>query len=216
MAEAKVFPMSTFVSCLKGAQAPDQELIEMLAYVTQNEVDSEFAPVAAALSKAWIYEQEPGLTKYAEGDITALGQKVSIAPLPAADLGKAQAALGILAELKAANKALEAEVAGLTAANKTLEGELAAAKAKVKVVEDQSKAGEQKLEISSKKIDEHIKKLEQLMAEVEKVKQQGVVVAGAAGGGAPAAEGAAGPSAEVGDDFGFSGGGSDPFSDSSW
>ena len=72
------------------------------------------------------------------------------------------------------------------------------------------------------KIDEHIKKLEQLMEEVAKVKAQGVVVAGVAGGGAAAADGgSAGGDAsgapsvggEPEDGFGL---GSNPFADSTW
>ena len=52
----------------------DELTVDMLAYITQAEtLDADVAPVAQALSKAWIYEQEPGLTKYAEGDIAKLG-----------------------------------------------------------------------------------------------------------------------------------------------
>jgi len=91
MAEAKIFPMNTFVSCLKGAGAPDAGTIELLSFMTQNEVDAEFAPIAAALSKAWIYEQEPQLAKAAAGEISGLGEKVAVKPLPADALAQAQA-----------------------------------------------------------------------------------------------------------------------------
>jgi len=83
--------MNTFVSCLKGAGAPDAGTIELLSFMTQNEVDAEFAPIAAALSKAWIYEQEPQLAKAAAGEISGLGEKVAVKPLPADALAQAQA-----------------------------------------------------------------------------------------------------------------------------
>jgi len=218
MSEAKVFPMNTFVACLRGAAA-DQGLLEMLSFVTQKDVDPEFASVACALSKAWIYEQEPNLTKASAGDIQALGQKVAIKPLPEAELTQAQAALAKLGELKAANDGLAADKATLEAANKQLEADLKAAKAKLKVFEDQAKAGEQRLDLSTKKIDEHIKKLEDLMAQVEKVKQQGVVVAGgapAAGGAAAADAGAGGAPATGGEPESGFGLGSNPFADANW
>jgi len=183
MAEAKVFPMNTFVACLKGAPA-DGSAIELLSFLTQGEVDAEFAPVAAALSKAWIYEQEPQLTKAAAGDVAALGEKVAIKPLPDAALAQAQAILAQMSELRAANAALSAQVEKLTkdAAAKT--DEVKELKAKLKPLEEQANSGDAKLAVSNSKMDEHIKKLEQLMEEVAKVKAQGVVVAGVAGGGA--------------------------------
>jgi len=79
-----------------------------------------------------------------------------------------------------------------------------------------------KLQVSNTKMDEHIKKLEQLMEEVAKVKAQGVVVAGVAGGAAAADAGAAaggdasGAPAVGGEpeaDFGL---GSNPFADANW
>ena len=80
-----------------------------------------------------------------------------------------------------------------------------------------------KLSVTASKMDEHIKKLEQLMEEVAKVKAQGVVVAGVAGGAAAAADGGAAAdgdasgSPSVGGepeaDFGL---GSNPFADANW
>ena len=114
MAEAKVFPMSAFVACLKGASAADNAEIELLSFLTQGSVDAEFAPIAAALSKAWIYEQEPQLTKASAGDVAALGEKVAIKPLPDAALVQAQAILAKMGELRAANAALSAQVEKLS------------------------------------------------------------------------------------------------------
>jgi len=224
MAEAKVFPMNTFVSCLKGAQAADSSLIELLSFLTQNEVDAEFAPIAAALSKAWIYEQEPQLAKAAAGDIAGLGEKVAIKPLPDAALAQAQSILTKMSELRAANAALSAQVEKLTKDAADKGDEVKALKAKLKPLEEQAASGDAKLQVSNSKMDEHIKKLEQLMEEVAKVKAQGVVVAGVAGGAAAAAD--AGAAASGGDasgapsvggepeaDFGL---GSNPFADANW
>lgn len=221
MAEAKVFPMSTFVACLKGADKADQGLIDMLSFVTESEFDTDFAPVAAALSKAWIYEQNPELTKYKEADVAALGQKVKLAPLTESDLDKAQTVLSILGALKKENAELAAAKADLEKKVKGLEGKMAAADAELKKFRAQAAEGDKKLEVSGKKMDDYIKKVNELLEQIEKVKKEGVVVAGAAGAAGEAGAAAAGgadsaPSSEAGDDFGFSGGGSDPFADSGW
>jgi hypothetical protein len=223
MAEAKVFPMHTFVSCLKGTETADSGLIEMLSFLTQGEVDAEFAPIAAALSKAWIYEQEPQLTTAAAGDVAALGEKVAVKPLPAAALAQAQAILTKMGELRAANAALTAQVEKLTSDAAAKADEVKGLKAKLKPLEEQAASGDAKLQVSNSKMDEHIKKLEQLMEEVAKVKAQGVVVAGVAGGaaagadaGAPAGGDASGAPAVGGEpeaDFGL---GSNPFADANW
>ena len=221
MAEAKVFPMSTFVSCLRGGDASDASVNELLAHITQAEVDADFVPFAAALSKGFIYEKSPDLTKFSKGEIASLGQKVSIESMSDDELAQAADVLAKLTELKKTNAEQAAKIAELEAANKTLSDDLAVAKGKLKTFEAQAAQGDQKLEVTASKMDEHIKKLEDLMAEVAKVKSQGVVVAGVAGeagaeGAAADAGGDAAPSSEAGEDFGFSGGGSDPFADSGW
>ena len=219
MAEAKVFPMNAFVSVLRG-EAADQTQLDMLAYITQAEtLDADVAPVAQALSKAWIYEQEPGLTKYAEGDIAKLGNQVKIEALPEGEATRAQAVLDILASLEEENAALKAEVEKLNAEKDELAAKISPLEAQVKTVEAQNAAGEQKVTMASSKLDDMTKKLNDLMAEVDKVKSQGVVVAGVAGDGAAAAEGgdamSTGP--EVGGepeaDFGLGG---DAFGGDSW
>lgn len=223
MAEAKIFPMNTFVSCLKGANAADAGTIELLSFMTQNDVDAEFAPIAAALSKAWIYEQEPQLAKATAGDVSGLGEKVAIKPLPDAALAQAQGIMNKMAELRAANAALSAQVEKLTADAAAKGDEVKALKARLKPLEDQAAAGDVKLQVSNSKMDEHIKKLEQLMEEVAKVKAQGVVVAGVAGGAAAGADagasaggdasGAPSVGGEPEADFGL---GSNPFADATW
>lgn len=219
--QEKVFPISTFVSALRGADQVDAEILEFLSFVTQSDVNADLAPVAAGLSKGYIYEVEPGLTKQAAGDLAGLGSKVKLAPLAGVELSQAQAALGKLAELQKENAGLKDQIAKLTSEKSDLDAQVKSLAAKVKVVDDANKAGESKIALSSKKIDDMVKKLNDLMAEVDKVKQQGVVVAGAAGGDAAAA--ADGGAASGGDapatggepeaDFGF---GSNPFADSSW
>jgi hypothetical protein len=182
--------MNAFVSVLRG-DAADQTQLDMLAYITQAEtIDAEFAPVAQSLSKAWIYEQEPGLTKYAEGDIAKLGNQVKIEALPEGEAARAQKVLEVLGALKAENDALKAEVEALKGQKADLEAKISPLEAKVKTIAAQDAAGESKVSVASSKLDEMTKKLNDLMAEVDKVKSQGVVVAGVAGadGAAPAGE----------------------------
>jgi hypothetical protein len=222
MAEAKVFPMHTFVTCLKGGDAADSGLLDMLSFLTQDNVDAEFAPIAAALSKAWIYEQEPQLTKATAGDVAGLGDKVAVKPLPEAAQAQAHAIMAKMADLRAQNAALIDQVAKLTAEKTAIAADFAGAKGKLKDFEEQAAKGDVKLSVSASKMDEHIKKLEQLMEEVAKVKAQGVVVAGVAGGGAAGdaaaagggdASGAPAVGGEPEADFGL---GSNPFADATW
>ncbi len=219
MAESKVFPMNTFVSVLRG-QSADAAQLEMLAFVLQVEsVDADAAPLAQGLVKAHIYEIEPALTKYAEGELGKLGNQVKIVPMPAPE--KAQAVLESFAAMKADLAGAQAAVAKAEDANKALTKEVADLKAKVKTFDDASKGAEKAIMSSNTKIDEHIKKLNDLLAEVEKVKKEGVVVAGVAGAAdgaaAPAEGGSSGDAPDTGGepeaDFGF---GSNPFADSDW
>lgn len=215
--QEKVFPISTFVTALRGADQVDAELLEFLSFVTQTDVNADLAPVAAGLSKGYIYEVEPNLTKQAEGELSELGNKVKLAPLAGNELSQAQAALNKLTELQKENADLKAQIETLTAEKADLDAKAKSLSARVKVIDDANKAGESKIELSSKKVDDMVKKLNALMEEVDKVKQQGVVVAGAAGDGAAAADGAGGDAPSTGgapeEDFGF---GSNPFADSDW
>lgn len=154
MAEAKVYPMNAFVSVLRG-EAADQTQLDMLAYITQTEtVDADIAPVAQALSKAWIYEQEPGLTKYAEGEIAKLGNQVKIEALPEGEAARAQAVLDILGKLKEENAALKAEVAKLTTEKEELAAKIDPLEAQAKTVAAANAAGENKVTVASQKLDE--------------------------------------------------------------
>jgi len=222
MAEAKVFPMSTFVACLRENDTSDAGVVDLLGFLINATVSEEFAPFAAALSKAWVYEQNPELTKASKSEIAGLGQKVSINSMSGASAEQAKAVLEKLVELKKENEALVAKAAELEAQNKALNEAKIQAEGKLKKYETQAAQGDAKLEMSGKKVDEYLKKVTELLDQIEKVKKEGVVVAGTGApgeAGAVAADGdAAGAPAQedAGSDFGFGGGASDPFADSSW
>ncbi len=214
--QEKVFPMSTLVAAIKGGEADG--LMEMLSFVTQSNVDADLAPVAGGIAKGYIYEQDSKLAAMAGEDISSLGGKVKMLPMEGEELTKAQAVLNKIIEIKAENEALKAQNAELAAAKAAIESEVAGLQAKVKVADDANAAGEKKITLAETKIDGMVKKLNELMDEVEKVKSQGVVVAGAAGGdaAAPAGEASSDAPSTGGapeEDFGF---GSNPFADSDW
>ena len=56
--------MNAFVSYLKGVdkEGNKKAVAEMVGYMAGMEIDAELAPFAAALAKAWIYEQHPELS----------------------------------------------------------------------------------------------------------------------------------------------------------
>ena len=221
MSEArKVFPMTTFVSYLKGESGAD--LGELLQYMTQKELDADFMPFAAALAKAWVYEQHPELTQLSAGQITELGEKVSIAPLPMRAMDQVNEVFDTLADYKAQIVSGQAKVAELEETVAAKDAKIADLEKKVKEFESEKKGEAEQLFVTTEaRVEEFTRKLEELLKEVDEVKKNGVVVAGvaAAAGAAPAAEAAAsGAPAEegAGDDFGFSGGGADPFAATDW
>ncbi|MFW5837087.1 MAG: hypothetical protein ACOCVM_03710 [Desulfovibrionaceae bacterium] len=217
MAEAKVFPMSTFVACLRENDTSDSGVVDMLGFLTNTAMTEDFAPFAAALSKAWVYEQNPELTKASQGEIAGLGQKVNVKPMSGALADQAQDVLEKLTELKKSNDELAAKVAELETQNKELSDAKAQAEGKLKKYETQAAQGDQKVEVSSKKLDDYLKKLNELLEQIEKVKKEGVVVAGSGAAGEAGGEGGGAPAEEeAGDDFGFGGGAADPFADSAW
>lgn len=217
--QEKVFPMSTLVAAIKGGDADG--LLDMLSFVTQSNVDADLAPVAGGIAKGYIYEQDSKLAAMAGDDISALGGKVKMVPMAGEELSQAQAVLNMLTAIKAENEKLKAENAALVAEKAAIAGEVAGLKAKVKVTDDANAAGEKKITLAETKIDGMVKKLNDLMAEVDKAKSQGVVVVGGAGGGdaaaAPAADagGGAAPATGGTPDDGF-GMGSNPFADADW
>jgi hypothetical protein len=62
--DRKVFPMTAFLRLPhgEGYDANKQGIKEMLAYVAGMPIDATSELFAAALAKAWIYEQNPELT----------------------------------------------------------------------------------------------------------------------------------------------------------
>jgi phosphoglycolate phosphatase-like HAD superfamily hydrolase len=220
MSEArKIFPMDTFVAYLKDDE--DNSVTEMLGYLTQKTLDDDFAPFAAALSKAWIYEQHPELTKMSKGQVMELGQSVSVAPMPVKAKAKVDEVFDKLADYKAQINAKTEEVEELTKTLADRDAKIAELTAKVKEFEDQKKGKAEELFVTTEaRIVEFTGKLEALLKEVEEVKKTGVVVAGVAGAAATAGAASSGDGAPAeaaaGDGFGFSGGAPDPFSDANW
>jgi uncharacterized coiled-coil protein SlyX len=211
--------METFVAYIKG-EANDQ-VNEMLSYLVQRELAAEFAPFAAALAKAWIYEQHPELTKMSKGQMVELGQSVSVAPMPVRAKAEVDAVFEKLEGFAAKVAAAETKIADLESTVAAKDAEIAKLQAKVKEYENEKKGEAEKLFVTTEaRVVEFTAKLEELLKQVEEVKKTGVVVAGVAGAAAaPAAggEAAGAPAqAEAGSDFGFSGGASDPFSDTNW
>ena len=138
MSEArKIFPMDTFVAYLKGDGSAN--VAEMLAYLTQKDLDADFTPFAAALAKAWIYEQHPELTKMSKGQVVELGQSVSVAPMPVKAKTEVDEVFAKLADYKGQINAKVAKIDELTKALTAKDAEIAALTAKVKEFEGQKK-----------------------------------------------------------------------------
>jgi len=228
MAEArKVFPMNSFVSYLKGIdkEGNKKAVAEMVGFMAGMEIDSELAPFAAALAKAWIYEQHPELVRMSGGELGTTAQNVSVSVLPPDVVAEISAIFAKLTEYKKTNDEMSAklekaekELAEKTAILKDVEVRMKAAEDKAKRLEDSSKdAGEKVIVASEAKVVEYIGKVDELLKMIEDVKKHGVVTV--SGGGAAPAGGAAGGSGEpeVGGepsaDFGF---GSDAFATDKW
>ena len=229
MAEArKVFPMNAFVSYLKGVDKEGNKkgVAEMVGFMTGMEIDAELAPFAAALAKAWIYEQHPELVRMSSGELGASAQNVSVAVLPPDVVAEVNAIFAKLTDSKktideqAAKLAkVEAELAEKTAILKDVEVRANAAEDKAKRLEESAKdAGEKVIVASEAKVVEYIGKVDELLKMIEDVKKHGVVTV--SGGGAAAADGGASGGTgepvvggEPAADFGF---GSDAFATDKW
>jgi len=228
MAEArKVFPMNTFVSYLKGTDKEGNKkgVAEMVGFMAGMEIDAELAPFAAALAKAWIYEQHPELVRMSSGELGSTAQNVSVAVLPPDVVAEVNAIFAKLTESKktideqtAKLAKVEKELAEKTAILKDVEVRMKAAEDKAKRLEDSAQgAGEKVIVASEAKVVEYIGKVDELLKMIEDVKKHGVVTV--SGGGAAAGGEAAGGSGEpeVGgapsSDFGF---GSDAFATDKW
>ncbi|WP_320171339.1 hypothetical protein [Maridesulfovibrio sp.] len=226
MSEArKTFPMSTFVSYIKGGES-NNSVQELLAYMTQKDIDAEFEPFAAAMAKAWIYEQHPELAKMKAGQVAGLGDNISVGALPGDVMVQVDAIFAKLADYRStvcdqAAKIQDLETKLAAAEGKLGETEKAMAeyKGKCEAFEASGKdEGDKVIVTSQAKVEEYIGKVDELLKMIEDVKKNGVVtVAAGAAPAAPAADaGSAGAPATGGapaEDFGF---GSDPFADDAW
>ena len=189
------------------------------------EIDQELAPFAAALGKAWIYEQHPELVRMSSGELASAAQNVSVSVLPPDVVAEISAIFAKLAETKKANEEMaaklekvEKELAEKTAILKDTEVRCKAAEDKAGKLEASMKdAGEKVIVASEAKVTEYIGKVDELLKMIEDVKKHGVVTV-AAGGAAPAGGATSGSGEpEVGgepsSDFGF---GSDAFATDTW
>ncbi|WP_462323334.1 hypothetical protein [Desulfoplanes sp.] len=195
MSEArKIFPINTFVACLKGEgrEANKESLLDLLNYMVGKDVDAEFEPFAIALTKAWIYEQHPELTNLSASGLAALGENVSVTPLPALAAAEASGIFEQLGEYRSTIAARDTKIEELQGDVEAKDARIAELQKQIKAYEDEKKGQAEELFITSeKRIEEYTKKLEELLKEVDEVKKNGVVVAGVApgaGGAAPAAK----------------------------
>ncbi len=220
MAEArKVFPMQTFVSYMRGKPGKyNKDVLELLSFMTQQEVTPETAPLASGLTKAWIYEQHPDLTRLKKQDIAEYGENVSVMPLPAEAMEEVKAVFDKVAGYKQTIADQETQIKDLEALKEDNGKKIAALESKVSDYEKQMKnEGEKQIMASAKKVEDYLGKVDDLLAKIEEVKKHGVVsVSGdaaagdaAAAGGDTAASGSGEPEADFG--FGSSSGGGDEF-----
>lgn len=208
--DRKVFPMSTFAAYLTGEEydANRSGIREMLTYMTQMDVDATSEPFAAAIAKAWIYEQNPELTGI-KGNTDKFGAHVSLLPLPEETCSTLSAVVGQLKDTQAKNKDQAAKISDLEKKLAETEAKLKEAEAKVTTYEAQLGAGEKKLQVSEGQIDSYTGKVDTLLAKIEEVIKHGVVTAAAGAGAAAAADAPAAEESsndspgDVSADFGF-------------
>ncbi|MEF8823474.1 MAG: hypothetical protein V5A14_00705 [Desulfohalobiaceae bacterium] len=208
MAETrKVFPIQTFVSLLRGKPgAYSNDVLELLSFVANKNVDKEFAPFAAALAKAWIYEQHPELARAKKEEVTELGENVSIMAFPEDMQEEVDAIFDQLQEQKQTLQEQKDKIAEYEGTLEENKSKIASLETKVQDYEAQAQEeGEKKIMASSSKVDDYLKKVDDLLAKIDEVKKHGVVTvsgeAGAAGAAAESGEGTGEPE----EDFGFGG-----------
>jgi len=223
MAETKVFPMATFMSYLKGVDKDGQKkgVVDLVGYMADTPVDEDLAPFAAAIAKAWIYEQHPEVIAMSASQLAAAGKNVSVPKLPAETMGEINALFAKLGDYKTTINAqaeelaaVKADLAAKSASLTDVETKLKAAEASVARFEDSAKKESEKLLVAPvAKVNEYIGKVDELLKMIEDVKKHGVVTVAAGGSGsAPAAGGSAPAAAEPVVDFGVE----DSFTKSDW
>jgi predicted ribosome quality control (RQC) complex YloA/Tae2 family protein len=208
MAETrKVFPIQTFVSLLRGKPgAYSNDVLELLSFVTNKNVDKEFAPFAAALAKAWIYEQHPELARAKKEEVTELGENVSIMSFPADMQEEMDALFDQLQEQKQTLQEQKDKIAEYEGTLEQNKQKISSLEAKVQDYEAQAQdEGEKKIMASSSKVDDHLKKVDDLLAKIDEVKKHGVVTVSGEAGAAGAAAESGGGTGEPEEDFGFGG-----------
>lgn len=201
MADArKTFPMSVFTAYIKGEnlEAQKRNVAEMLGFMTKKDVDDEFFPFAAALSKAFAYEQHPELAKMKAGDVAGLGDSVSVVELPAdvqaqvdAIFEKLACYRTTIATQKSKIDELESSLADASAKLKVADAAAKEYKAKADQLEASAKSeGDKVIVAAEKTVTELGTKMTELSAEIEKAKAGIIAIlkAAPAAGGAGAAE----------------------------
>jgi len=174
--------------------------------------------IAAAIAKAWIYEQHPEVIAMSAQQLSGTAKNVSVPKLPAETVGEIGALFAKLGEYKGTVNAqaeelatVKSELAAKSAMLADVEAKLKVAEASVKRFEESSKQESEKLLVAPlAKVNEYIGKVDELLKMIEDVKKHGVVTVasgGVAAGGAPAA---AAPEPVV--DFGVE----DTFTKSDW
>ncbi len=208
MAEArKVFPIQTFMAYLRGKPGEyNQDVLDLLSFITQKQVDKEFAPFASGLSKAWLYEQHPDLTRMKREEVAELGENVSVMSLPADVQEEVDNIFSRLEEYKQTIQEQNEKIAQYEGQLEENKKKIAALESKVQDYEAQMKdEGEKKIVASSSKVDDYLKKVDDLLAKIDEVKQHGVVTVSGEGAAAPAAAQDKKKKQEPEPDFGFSG-----------
>lgn len=224
MSEArKIFPMAAFAALLKGVEQEAQaaQVKELLSFMTGRDICDCGKALATALCKAHIYEQHPELARMQGGEVVAMGDNVSVTPLPPMAKNEADALFGRMEGMKKDNEVLQTKVSELETAKAEVDAKLqetaksmAEYKGKAEAFEQAGKGkGEEMLVASQAKVEEYIGKVDELLKMIEDVKKHGVVTVAAGGAAAGGAAAAADAPAEdaVPDDFGF--GASAPSSD---
>jgi uncharacterized coiled-coil protein SlyX len=212
MAEArKVYPIQTFSAFLRGQPGQyNQEVLDLLSFMTQKSVDQEFAPFASALTKYWVYEQHPELTRLKKEEVSELGENVSVLALPADVKEEVDQLFSKLAEYQQTIKEQKAKIAEYEGQLEENKKKIAALESKVSDYESQMQnEGEKKIIASSSKVDEYLQKVDDLLSKIEEVKKHGVVTVSGEAGTAAAGAGAGPAKEEPEPDFGFGEGTSD-------
>lgn len=212
----KIFPMTTFVAYLKGveAQAHRANIKDLLSFMTKKDVSDAFFPFAAAMGKAWIYEQHPELASMKAEGVQGLGDNVSVMELPDDVLVEVDAiharitgAAQELDELGTAKAELEGKLAEAQAKAAELEKAVGEYKGKCEAFEKSASGDGEKVFVAAQaKVDEYLGKVDELLKQIEDVKKHGVVTVAAGtapAGAAPVADGPTESPGGVSSDFGF-------------